>query len=160
LAEPVSVAALAGRPNDKARTSTPARMIRTLRTAIAPSGSYPHHPERDDTRPLPEYLEPPKIHRSAQRVSYANGLVANGWDARLLDDGLHSDGGARRGHRDLARLTSPDRPSISGPSSSGSYTFVAGNSGLCLDAPSSSSGVQLVQSTCNSTTAQAFSLLP
>ena len=40
-------------------------------------------------RPLPEYLEPPKIHRSAQRVNYANGLVANGWGARLLDDGLH-----------------------------------------------------------------------
>jgi len=54
-------------------------MIRTLRTAIAPSRSYhPHHPERDDARPLPEYLEPPKIHRSAQRVNYANGLVANG----------------------------------------------------------------------------------
>jgi hypothetical protein len=89
-------------------------MIRTLRTAIVLSRSYPpHHPERDDARPLPEYLESPKIHRSAQRVNYANGLVANGWDARLPDDGLYSDGGARRGHRDLARLTSPDRPSIS-----------------------------------------------
>ena len=41
LAEPVSAASLAGRPNDKTRTSTPARMIRTLRTAIAPSRSYP-----------------------------------------------------------------------------------------------------------------------
>ena len=68
-------------------------------------------------RTLPEYLESPKIHRSAQRVNYANGLVANGWDVRLPDDGLYSDGGARRGHRDLARLTSPDRPSISRPSS-------------------------------------------
>src|ERR1700760_1734310 len=94
LAERVSAAAVAGRPNDKTRTSTPARMIRTLRTAIAPSRSYPTYPERDDARPLPEYLEPPKIHRSAQRVNYANGLVANGWDARLLDEGLHSD--ARR----------------------------------------------------------------
>ncbi|HUD16136.1 MAG TPA: RICIN domain-containing protein, partial [Acidimicrobiales bacterium] len=44
--------------------------------------------------------------------------------------------------------------------SSGSYTFVADNSGLCLDAPSTSSGVQLVQSTCNSSSAQAFSLVP
>jgi hypothetical protein len=44
--------------------------------------------------------------------------------------------------------------------SSGSYTFVADNSGLCLDAPSNTSGVQLVQSTCNSTSAQAFSLVP
>ena len=44
--------------------------------------------------------------------------------------------------------------------SSGSYTFVADNSGLCLDAPSAGSGVQLVQSTCNSTSAQAFSLVP
>jgi hypothetical protein len=79
-------------------------MIRTLRTAIAPPGSYPpHRPERDDARPLPESLEIPKIHRSAQRVNYANGLVANGWDVRLPDDGLYSDGGARRGHRDLAR---------------------------------------------------------
>jgi hypothetical protein len=42
LAEPVPVAALAGKPNDKARASTPARMIRTLRTAIALSRSYPH----------------------------------------------------------------------------------------------------------------------
>src|ERR1700735_5347357 len=62
LAEPVSVAALAGRPNDKARTSTPARMIRTLRTVIPPPpGSYPpHRPERDDAHPLPESLETPK----------------------------------------------------------------------------------------------------
>ena len=44
--------------------------------------------------------------------------------------------------------------------SSGSYTFVADNSGLCLDAPSASSGVQLVQNTCNSSTAEAFSLVP
>ena len=44
--------------------------------------------------------------------------------------------------------------------SSGFYTFVADNSGLCLDAPSTSSGVQLVQTTCNSSTAQAFSLVP
>jgi hypothetical protein len=36
------------------------------------------------------------------------------------------------------------------PGSSGSYTFVADNSGLCLDAPSTSSGVQLEQNTCNS----------
>src|SRR5580704_17020357 len=73
LAEPVCVAAPAGGPNDKARTSTPARMIRTLRMAMAPSRSYPHHPERDDARPLLEYLELPKAHRSAQRVNYANG---------------------------------------------------------------------------------------
>ena len=44
--------------------------------------------------------------------------------------------------------------------SSGYYTFAAGNSGLCLDAPSASSGVQLEQETCNSSTAQAFSLVP
>ena len=44
--------------------------------------------------------------------------------------------------------------------SSGSYTFAADNSGLCLDAPSTSSGVQLVQHTCNGSTAQAFSLVP
>ena len=44
--------------------------------------------------------------------------------------------------------------------SSGSYTFAADNSGLCLDAPSNSSGVQLVQSTCNSSSAEAFSLVP
>jgi hypothetical protein len=44
--------------------------------------------------------------------------------------------------------------------SSGSYTFTADNSGLCLDAPSTGSGVQLVQSTCNGTSAQAFSLVP
>ena len=44
--------------------------------------------------------------------------------------------------------------------SSGYYTFTADNSGLCLDAPSTSSGVQLEQETCNSSTAQAFSLVP
>ena len=44
--------------------------------------------------------------------------------------------------------------------SSGSYTFAADNSGLCIDAPSTSSGVQLVQDTCNGSTAQAFSLAP
>ncbi|HTU75164.1 MAG TPA: arabinofuranosidase catalytic domain-containing protein [Trebonia sp.] len=44
--------------------------------------------------------------------------------------------------------------------SSGDYTFAADNSGLCLDAPSTSSGVQLVQDTCNGSTAQAFSLVP
>jgi glucosylceramidase len=44
--------------------------------------------------------------------------------------------------------------------SSGSYTFVADNSGLCLDAPSASRGVQLEQSTCNGTPSQAFSLVP
>jgi glucosylceramidase len=43
--------------------------------------------------------------------------------------------------------------------SSGTYTFVADNSGLCLDAPSNSSGVQLVQETCNSASAQAFTLV-
>jgi len=46
------------------------------------------------------------------------------------------------------------------PGSSGHYTFAADNSGLCLDAPSTSSGVQLVQNTCNSSTAEAFSLVP
>ncbi|WP_225447646.1 arabinofuranosidase catalytic domain-containing protein [Streptacidiphilus sp. P02-A3a] len=44
--------------------------------------------------------------------------------------------------------------------SSGYYTFVADNSGLCLAAPSTSSGAQLDQNTCNSSTAQAFSLVP
>jgi non-reducing end alpha-L-arabinofuranosidase len=44
--------------------------------------------------------------------------------------------------------------------SSGYYTFTPDNSSLCLDAPSTSSGVQLVQETCNSSTAQAFSLVP
>jgi hypothetical protein len=43
--------------------------------------------------------------------------------------------------------------------SSGSYTFTADNSGLCLDAPSTGSGVQLVQSACNGSSAQAFSLV-
>jgi hypothetical protein len=43
---------------------------------------------------------------------------------------------------------------------SGYYSFVADNSGLCLDAPSASSGVQLEQSTCNGTPSQAFSLVP
>jgi hypothetical protein len=47
-----------------------------------------------------------------------------------------------------------------GLGSSGYYTFAADNSGLCLDAPSTSSGVQLVQDTCNGSTAQAFSLVP
>jgi len=46
------------------------------------------------------------------------------------------------------------------PGSSGYYTFVADNSSLCLDAPSTSSGVQLEQNTCNSTTAESFSLVP
>jgi hypothetical protein len=46
------------------------------------------------------------------------------------------------------------------PGSSGHYTFVADNSGLCLGAPSTGSGVQLVQNTCNSSTAQSFSLVP
>ncbi|HSZ38529.1 MAG TPA: arabinofuranosidase catalytic domain-containing protein [Trebonia sp.] len=46
------------------------------------------------------------------------------------------------------------------PGSSGDYTFTADNSGLCLDAPSTSSGVQLEQNTCNSSTAEAFSLVP
>ncbi len=44
--------------------------------------------------------------------------------------------------------------------SSGYYTFAADNSGLCLDAPSTGSGVQLVQDSCNGSTAQAFSLVP
>jgi hypothetical protein len=43
---------------------------------------------------------------------------------------------------------------------SGYYTFAADNSGLCLAAPSTSSGAQLEQYTCNGTPAQAFSLLP
>jgi ricin-type beta-trefoil lectin protein len=46
------------------------------------------------------------------------------------------------------------------PGSSGSYTFAADNSGLCIDAPSTSSGVQLEQYTCNGTPSQAFSLVP
>ncbi|MBR7837747.1 RICIN domain-containing protein [Actinospica durhamensis] len=44
--------------------------------------------------------------------------------------------------------------------SSGYYTFAADNSGLCLDAPSTTSGVQLVQDSCNGAAAQAFSLVP
>src|SRR6202044_2194132 len=44
--------------------------------------------------------------------------------------------------------------------SSGDYTFTADNSGLCIDAPSTGSGVQLAQSTCNGSTADAFSLEP
>ena len=44
--------------------------------------------------------------------------------------------------------------------SSGFYTFVADNSGLCIGAPSTSSGAQLVQNTCNGSTAEAFSLVP
>ena len=43
---------------------------------------------------------------------------------------------------------------------SGYYSFAADNSGLCIDAPSTSSGVQLEQSACNGTPAQAFSLVP
>jgi hypothetical protein len=43
--------------------------------------------------------------------------------------------------------------------SSGQYSFVADNSGLCIAAPSTSSGAQLEQATCNSSTAQAFSLV-
>ncbi|MGH3155590.1 MAG: RICIN domain-containing protein [Streptosporangiaceae bacterium] len=43
---------------------------------------------------------------------------------------------------------------------SGYYTFTADNSGLCIDAPSTSSGVQLEQYTCNGTPSQAFSLAP
>ena len=45
--------------------------------------------------------------------------------------------------------------------SSGYYTFVADNSGLCIDTPgaSTSSGVQLQQYTCNGTGAQNFSLV-
>jgi hypothetical protein len=46
------------------------------------------------------------------------------------------------------------------PGSSGDYTFVADNSGLCLDAPSTASGAQLEQNTCNSSTAEAFTLVP
>jgi hypothetical protein len=44
--------------------------------------------------------------------------------------------------------------------SSGYYTFAADNSGLCIDAPSTGSGVQLEQNTCNGSTAEAFSLVP
>ncbi len=44
--------------------------------------------------------------------------------------------------------------------SSGSYTFVADNSGLCIGAPSAGSGVQLQQAACNGTPSQAFSLVP
>ncbi|HTJ66148.1 MAG TPA: arabinofuranosidase catalytic domain-containing protein [Actinospica sp.] len=44
--------------------------------------------------------------------------------------------------------------------SSGYYTFTADNSGLCLAVPSTSSGAQLDQATCNSSTAQSFSLVP
>jgi hypothetical protein len=42
----------------------------------------------------------------------------------------------------------------------GSYTFTADNSGLCIDTPGSSttSGVQLQQYTCNTTSAQQFNL--
>jgi Carbohydrate binding module (family 6)/Ricin-type beta-trefoil lectin domain-like len=45
--------------------------------------------------------------------------------------------------------------------SGGYYTFVADNSGLCIDIPgaSTASGVQLQQYTCNGTGAQAFSLV-
>jgi hypothetical protein len=45
--------------------------------------------------------------------------------------------------------------------SGGYYTFTADNSGLCIDTPNASttSGVQLQQYTCNSTTAQSFQLV-
>jgi beta-glucosidase len=45
--------------------------------------------------------------------------------------------------------------------STGYYTFVADNSGLCIDTPgaSTASGVQLQQYTCNGTPAQAFKLV-
>jgi len=43
---------------------------------------------------------------------------------------------------------------------SGYYTFAADNSGLCVAAPSTGSGVQLEQNTCSGTPAQAFSLVP
>ncbi len=43
---------------------------------------------------------------------------------------------------------------------SGYYTFTAGNSGLCIAAPSASGEAQLQQNACNGTTSQAFSLLP
>ena len=43
---------------------------------------------------------------------------------------------------------------------SGYYTFAADNSGLRIDAPSTSSGVQLEQYSCNGTPSQAFSLVP
>ena len=43
---------------------------------------------------------------------------------------------------------------------SGNYTFAADNSGLCLEAPSTASGTQLVQDTCSGATSQAFSLVP
>ena len=45
--------------------------------------------------------------------------------------------------------------------SSGNYTFTVDNDGLCIDTPSASttSGVQLQQYTCNSTAAQAFTLI-
>jgi hypothetical protein len=44
--------------------------------------------------------------------------------------------------------------------SSGYYTFTPDNDSLCIDAPSTSSGVQLEQVTCNGSTAQAFNLVP
>jgi beta-glucosidase len=46
--------------------------------------------------------------------------------------------------------------------SNGDYTFVADNSGLCIDTPSASTtaGVQLQQYTCNGTGAQQFQLVP
>ncbi|MEY9891430.1 hypothetical protein ABIA31_005095 [Catenulispora sp. MAP5-51] len=45
--------------------------------------------------------------------------------------------------------------------SNGDYTFVADNSGLCVDTPGASTagGVQLDQNTCNGTSAQAFNLV-
>src|SRR3984957_14927375 len=43
---------------------------------------------------------------------------------------------------------------------SGYYSFTADNSGLCVGAPATGSGVQLEQLACNGTPAQAFSLVP
>jgi hypothetical protein len=43
--------------------------------------------------------------------------------------------------------------------SSGYYTFTPDNSSLCLAVPSTTSGAQLDQNTCNGSTAQAFSLV-
>ena len=44
--------------------------------------------------------------------------------------------------------------------SSGYYTFTPDNSSLCLEVPSTSSGVQLEQDICDGTPSQAFSLVP
>jgi hypothetical protein len=43
---------------------------------------------------------------------------------------------------------------------SGYYSFTVDNSGLCIGAPSTSSGAQLEQNTCSGNPSQAFSLLP